>query len=77
MPLNQDLETEVEASRKKLAEQSKDFKVKVGNISSQLRQSEHRVKQKEAQIEQMLAKFDNLVSKDGHELALIITDVAH
>jgi len=73
---NQDLEAEVESSRKKLSDQSKEFKVKVGNITTQLRQSEHRVKQKEAQIEQMLSKFDNLVRGERWASILIMTMLA-
>ena len=58
-----ELKEEVEGTKKSLSEKLKEAKVKIANLTAQLKQSEHRVRCKDAQIDKMLVKFDALVRK--------------
>lgn len=60
--IEQELEEEVEDTRKSLGDRLKEARVKITNLTAQLKQSEHRVRVKDAQIQKMLTKFDALVS---------------
>lgn len=56
------LEAEVEKAKRGGQEQVRAAKAKAAQLAAQLRQSEHRVKEREAQIDKMAAKLEALVS---------------